>query len=950
MIWIVLLSLPPLAGALAYGRAPLFAWLAAGLAWLLAVGWTGGWGFGWTLLAMLAFGGAMAVFLVDSVRRSRVTAPIFRAFRAALPTMSQTERDALEAGTVWWEGELFAGRPDWNKLRAYPWPRLTPEEQAFLDNETDELCRLTRDWECTQHGDMPAEVWQYIKAKGFLGMIIPKEYGGKGFSAFAHSQVVTKLSTRSSAPAVSVMVPNSLGPAELLLHYGTPEQKQHYLPRLARGEDIPAFALTSPWAGSDAASIPDAGVVCRGVWQGEEVLGMRVSFDKRYITLAPVCTVFGLAFHLYDPERLLGGEEVLGITCALIPHDHPGVDIGRRHFPLNAVWMNGPVRGKDVFVPLEFIIGGPTMAGQGWRMLMECLAAGRSISLPGSNTGMQKMVARAVGAYARVRYQFKTAIGRFEGVEEALTRIGANTYLSDAARVMTAGAIDLGEKPSVVSAIVKYHVTERARQTVNDGMDVVGGKGICLGPQNFLGRAYQQIPVGITVEGANILTRSLILFGQGAIRCHPYVLKEMHAAQTGDLDAFDRALTRIGANTYLSDAARVMTAGAIDLGEKPSVVSAIVKYHVTERARQTVNDGMDVVGGKGICLGPQNFLGRAYQQIPVGITVEGANILTRSLILFGQGAIRCHPYVLKEMHAAQTGDLDAFDRALWGHVGFTVSNAARALIMGLTGSHFVAVPEGVAAETRRYYQQLTRFSAAFAFIADISMGTMGGALKRKEKLSARLGDILSLMYLATATLKRFEAEGRQSADAPLMHWAIWDCMFRIQQAFEGVIANFPNKLFAFVLRHVVVFPLGRPYVVPSDRLGHEVAALLLEPSPTRDRLTADVHLPTDVEEPVGALEAALAATLAAEPVEAKLREARRQGRFDPKILASGDVDEIWRMARQAGVISEQDYALVERRNQLRDKVIRVDDFPYDLGLKAAVQAMPERSPAQQAAA
>ena len=828
MIWLLLVSLPPLAGALAYGRAPLFAWLGLGLAWLAAVGWAAGWGFGWTVLALLAYGGALGAMMNEGMRLKRITGPIFKAFRAVLPTMSQTEKDALEAGTVWWEGELFAGKPDWNKLQSYPWPKLNAEEQSFLDNETDELCRLTDDWDCTQKGDMPAEVWQYIKDKGFLGMIIPKEYGGKGFSAFAHSQVVTKLSTRSSAPAVTVMVPNSLGPAELLLHYGTPELKQHYLPRLATGEEIPAFALTSPWAGSDAASIPDAGVVSKGMWNGEEVLGMRVSFDKRYITLAPVCTVFGLAFHLYDPDRLLGGEEVLGITCALIPHDHPGVDIGHRHFPLNAVWMNGPVRGKDVFVPLEFIIGGPKMAGQGWRMLMECLAAGRSISLPGSNTGMQKMTARAVGAYARVRYQFKTAIGRFEGVEEALTRIGANTYLCDAARVMTAGAIDLGEKPSVVSAIVKYHVTERARQTVNDGMDVIGGKGICLGPQNFLGRAYQQIPVGITVEGANILTRSLILFGQGAIRCHPYVLKEMHAAQRGDLKAFDKAL--------------------------------------------------------------------------------------------------------------------------WGHVGFTVSNAARALVMGLTGSHFVGVPDTVAPETRRYYQQLTRFSAAFAFIADISMGTMGGALKRKEKLSARLGDILSLMYLASATLRRYEAEGRQAADAPLMHWAIWDCMFRIQQAFEGVIANFPNRFFAFLLHRVVVFPLGRPYVVPSDKLGHQVAALLLEPSPTRDRLTSDVHLPTDVEEPVGALEAALVATIDAERIEAKLKEARREGRFDPRILASGDVDEIWRIALHAGVIDEREYAIIERRNMLRDKVIRVDDFKYDFGLKAAMRKVPSHSPAREGAA
>lgn len=814
MIWWLIALLPPLAGALAYGRAPFFAWAGTGLVWLAAFAWLAGWSpvLAGTVLAVYA--ALVGVFLIRPLRRAVVTAPVFRAFRGALPSMSQTERDALEAGTVWWEGELFAGKPDWTKLLSYPWPKLTAEERAFLDDETSELCRLTDDWKATQRQDLSPEAWQYIKDKGFLGMIIPKEYGGKGFSAFAHSQVVTKLSTRSSAPAVTVMVPNSLGPAELLLHYGTPEQKAHYLPRLATGQDIPAFALTSPWAGSDAASIPDAGVVCKGSWQGRDVLGMRVSFDKRYITLAPVCTVFGLAFRLYDPDGLLGTNPDLGITCALVPHDHPGVEIGRRHLPLNAVWMNGPIRGRDVFMPLDFIIGGPEMAGQGWRMLMQCLAAGRSISLPGSNTGMQKMTARAVGAYARVRYQFKTAIGRFEGVEEALTRIGANTYLSDAARVMTAGAIDLGEKPSVVSAIVKYHVTERARQTVNDGMDVVGGKGICLGPQNMLGRAYQQIPVGITVEGANILTRSLILFGQGAIRCHPHVLDEMHAAQRNDIDTFDKAF--------------------------------------------------------------------------------------------------------------------------WGHIGYTVSNAVRALVMGITGSHFVGVPQDIAPETRRYYQQLTRFSAAFAFLADISMGTMGGALKRKEKLSARLGDILSLMYLASATLRRYEAEGRQAADAPLMHWAIWDCMFKAQNAFEGVIANFPHKFFATLLRRVVVFPLGRPYVVPSDQLGHEVARLLIGPSETRDRLTSDVYLPTDVEEPAGALEAALLATVEAEPIEAKVRQAQKQGRFDPGLLIGGGVDAPWRRALEAGVITAEEFAVLARRGELRDKVIRVDDFPYDFGLRAAL--------------
>ena len=813
MIWYVA-ALAPLMVALAYRRAPLFLWAVVGVLWLAGLALAGGWGAAPTLLAMLVYAALCAVFLLDPLRKRHLTARILKAFRAALPSMSQTEKDALEAGTVWWEGELFAGRPDWRRMLATPWPKLTDAEQRFLDVDTSELCRLTDEWSASQKQDLPIAVWDYIKRQGFLGMIIPTEYGGKGFSAFAHSQVVTKLSTRSSAAAVTVMVPNSLGPAELLLHYGTEAQKNHYLPRLAQGQEIPAFALTSPWAGSDAASIPDAGVVCMGEWQGKQVLGVRVSFDKRYITLAPVCTVFGLAFRLFDPDHLLGETEDVGITVALVPWNHPGVDIGRRHFPLNAIWMNGPIRGSDVFMPLDFIIGGPQMAGQGWRMLMESLAAGRSISLPGSNTGMQKLTARAVGGYARVRYQFKTAIGKFEGVEEALTRIGANTYLSDAARIFTAGAVDAGEKPSVVSAIAKYHVTERARQTVNDGMDVIGGKGICLGPQNFLGRAYQQIPVGITVEGANILTRSLILFGQGAIRCHPYVLKEMHAAQDNDLDAFDAAL--------------------------------------------------------------------------------------------------------------------------WGHVGYTVNNAARALVMGITGSHFVKVPDGVAPETRRYYQQLTRYSAAFAFLSDISMGTMGGALKRKEKLSARLGDILSLMYLVSATLRRYEAEGQQAADAPLMHWAVWDAMFKIQNAFEGAIANFPNTWFAALLRHLVVFPLGRPYVVPSDALGHEVARLLITPSPTRDRLVADSYVPDDLEDPVAAIEAALVATIEAEPIETRVRQAVKSGDFDPGLLVGGGVDALYVKAHEAGVISDTELAQIQRKGALRDKVIRVDDFEYDFGLRAAL--------------
>ena len=763
------------------------------------------------LIVVLAGIGSGLVLFFPPLRRALLTHAIFKTYKGILPQMSETERDALEAGTVWWEGELFQGNPDWKKLLAYPVPKLTDEEQSFMDHETEQVCALVNDWNVTSDlHDMTPETWRYIKEKGFLGMIIPKAYGGLGFSAYAHSQIVTKLSTRCSALSVTVMVPNSLGPAELLMHYGTEEQKNHYLPRLAKGLDIPAFALTSPWAGSDAASIPDHGIVCKGRWQGEEVLGMRVTWDKRYATLAPVCTVLGLAFRLYDPDGLLGDKKDLGITCALVPRDTPGADFGRRHFPLNAMFMNGPSRGKDVFMPIDYIIGGPKMAGKGWRMLMECLAAGRSISLPSCHAGMAQMTARAVGGYARVRSQFKMAVGRFEGIEEPLTRIGAYTYMMDAVRKMTAGAIDLGEKPSVASAIAKYHVTERARQVVNDGMDIIGGKGICLGPSNFLGRAYQQLPVGITVEGANILTRSLILFGQGAIRCHPYVLKEMQAAHNPD--------------------------------------------------------------GK-------------------------------------QGLVD-------------------FDKALFGHIAFTIRHCLLAFRNGLTGSHFVSVPANVAPETRRYYQQLTRFSSAFAFLADISMLVMGGDLKRREKLSARLGDILSMMYLCSATLKRYESEGRQADDAPLMHWAIWDAMYKTQMAFDGVIANFPNRFIGrFLFR--TIFPLGHPYDVPSDKIGHQVAKLMISPSASRDRLTAETYLPKVESESVGAIELALKATIDAEPIEARIRAAEKEGVFNS--IPDANVRDIAQVAFALGVVTAEEYALLKRRNHLRDIVIRVDDFPFDLG-------------------
>jgi acyl-CoA dehydrogenase len=759
------------------------------------------------------FAAAAVVLFVPPLRRMLISDRVLVGFRKVMPPMSDTEREAIEAGTVWWDAELFSGKPNWARLLAVPKPQLTVEEQHFLDHDVEELCAMVTDWETTNvYKDLPPAVWQFIKDRGFLGMGIPKEYGGKGFSAYAHSQAMTKLSTRSGTVSVTVMVPNSLGPGELLMHYGTDAQKRHYLPRLAKGLDIPCFALTNPHAGSDAAAIPDFGIVCHGEHEGKRVLGLRVTWDKRYITLGPVATLLGLAFRAYDPDHLLGDKSDLGITCALIPTSHPGVQIGRRHMPLNMVFQNGPNWGKDVFIPMDWVIGGQPMLGKGWRMLMECLAAGRGISLPATGTGMSKLAVRATGAYARVRQQFKLPIGVFEGIEEPLARMGGNLYMMDATRVLTAQAVDIGEKPAVLSGITKLHLTERARVVVNDAMDIAGGKGICMGPSNFIASAYMSLPVAITVEGANILTRSLIVFGQGAIRCHPFVLKEISATRNAD-----RALAR-----------------------------------------------------------------------------------------------------------------RAFDRLLFGHLRFTFSSLARTLVMGLTGSHFVRVPDDVAPETHRYYQQLTRFSAALAFLADVSMGTLGGALKRKEKLSARLGDILSMLYLCSATLKRFEAEGRKAEDAPLMHWAIWDAMFKAQNAFEGVISNFPNRAIAELMWRVV-FPLGRPYEVPSDDLGHQVARLLIAPSETRDRLTAGAYLPTSGDEPLAQIERALAAVIAAEPVEAKIKAAVRAGTFDAKLAPGEETDTLAARAVAANVITAGEAETLGAARELTERVIRVDDFAQDLG-------------------
>ncbi|HUQ29328.1 MAG TPA: acyl-CoA dehydrogenase [Usitatibacter sp.] len=750
----------------------------------------------------IAVGVFAAISIVTPLRRAIVSGPIFGIYKRILPQISQTEQEALDAGSIWWDADLFTGKPDWKKMLAYPQARLSAEEQAFLDGPVEELCGMLNEWDIThQRMDLPPEAWKFIREKGFLGIIIPKSYGGLGFSAFAHSEIVTKISTRSGTAAVTVMVPNSLGPGELVLHYGTEEQKNHYLPRLAKGLEIPCFALTNPDAGSDAGAIPDFGIVCKGMHEGREVLGVRLTWEKRYITLGPVATILGLAFKLFDPDKLLGDKEECGITLALIPTTHKGVNIGRRHIPLSAAFQNGPNSGKDVFIPMSWIIGGEAMVGKGWRMLVECLAAGRSISLPSMSMAAGKMGSRATGAYARIRYQFKMPIGKFEGVEEPLARIGANTYMMDATRRMTLAALDLGEKPSVISAICKYHMTERMRQILNDAMDIHGGKGVMMGPNNYLGRAYETIPIAITVEGANILTRSMIIFGQGAIRCHPFVLKEIAAA--------------------------------------------------------------------------------------------GAN------------------------------DLGAFDRALWGHMSFTISNAARALWLGITGGEGVPVPG--APETRRYMQMMTRFSSAFALLSDISMFVIGGSLKRREKISGRLGDILSMLYIASATVKRFHDEGRQKEDLPLLTWAMYDCFFKIQVAIDGVLDNFPNRFIAACLR-LLVFPKGLTLNAPFDKVGAKVAAILLTPGAARDRLTAGGYVPRREDDVIGRLEFAMEAVIKADPIEAKVRAASKEGKLPQKSLVERRA-----AAVAQGIITQQELDHLVYTDRLRRDVVKVDDFDAELG-------------------
>jgi acyl-CoA dehydrogenase len=746
------------------------------------------------------------------IRARIVTKPILSWYKKLLPPISPTERDAIAAGTVWWDAELFSGKPNWKKLRDYAPPLLTQEEQAFLDGPVEKLCAMLDDWNFRRTGDLPEHVWAYIRDNGFMGMIVPKEHGGLGFSALMHSSVVMKIATRSPSAAVTVMVPNSLGPAELLHRYGTKEQQHHYLPRLARGQEIPCFALTGPEAGSDAASIPDKGIVCYGEHKGQRVLGMRVTWNKRYITLAPIATLLGLAFKLYDPERLLGGKDDIGITLALVPTNTPGVQIGRRHFPADQAFMNGPTQGRDVFIPMDYVIGGKERVGQGWRMLMDCLAAGRVISLPALGTGAAMFCARYAGAYARIRRQFGLPIGKFEGIEAPLARIAGFAYALNAARKLTAATLDRGEQPSVLSAILKYHATDRMRTAVIDTLDIHGGRGICDGPRNYIYGTYMSVPVAITVEGANILTRSLMIFGQGAIRCHPYLLKEMEAANHPD-------------------------------------------------------------------------------------PAEG---------------------------------LAAFDKALFAHVYSAASNVIRAFWHNLTGGAFASSP--VPRHLAQYYRGLHVAAVTFAAVSDLAMGTLGGEMKRREGLSARLGDALSELYLMSCVLKRFEDEGSQEADLPLVEWNFRSSMHAIQTSLDGVLQNLPNRPVAWMLR-LIAFPWGRRRRPPGDSLAHRVASLILSPSDTRERLTLGIHINHATGDATGRMENAFAAAVQRDAIEEKIRKAGHVGR-----KALSDLPELVR----AGAITQAEADSLVTANAIVREAIDVDDFdPAELfaGLAGAERSV-----------
>jgi len=793
MQWLILFGLIlGLLFGLVYLRLSLWLWT-AGVASILAI-LTFTCLIGTTLATVLwlVFAITMIPLHSKTLRMHWLITPLFQFMKKALPPISESEKAAMASGTVGWDAELFSGNPDWQKLFDIPKNSLTDDEQNFLDNDVETLCSMLDDWDITHNrNDLSPEVWDYLKSHRFFGMIIPKEHGGLNFSAYAHSQVVQKVASRSLTAAVTVMVPNSLGPAELLLSYGTQEQQNYYLPRLASGQEVPCFALTSPVAGSDAGSMTDVGVVCKGEYEGQEVLGFRVTWEKRYITLGPVATLLGLAFHAYDPDGLLGDTEDLGISCALIPTSTKGVKIGRRHYPLNSAFMNGPNSGKDVFIPMDWMIGGQDYIGQGWQMLVERLAVGRGISLPSLSVGAGKLVSQTTGAYARVRHQFGLPVGKFEGVQEAMGRIGGMTYMMDATRCLTLSMLDRGERPAVITAIVKYYLTEGMRQVVDDGMDVHGGRGICMGPSNYMARMYQTVPVGITVEGANILTRNMIIFGQGSVRCHPWIQKEMQALESDDEQVFD------------------------------------------------------------------------------GLVLQ--------------------------------------------HAAHLLRNVARSMLYALSLGRLASSP--VQGEMAVYYRQLAQFSAAFAVVSDVALMLLGGALKRKESLSARFADALGYMYMCSAVLKHFEDENRPASDSVAVHWACQHALFQVQEALHGIIRHFPMRLARWKMM-AWVFPLGRRLHQPSDTLTHHIAAQLQQDDATRKRWISGVYISDSASDITGRLEYAMKLVIKTEPIEQRLRAVGMR-------IKSDNLQSLC----DEGLIDQKELSLLKRKEKAVRKAINVDDFP-----------------------
>lgn len=751
------------------------------------------------------------IAIVGNVKfiRALLFKPIYNAAKKVLPSISETEALALNAGDSWWEKDVFQGQPDYDKLHSLRNFQLTDEEQQFLDNETTQLCQMVDDWKITHEDrDLPANVWNFIREKGFFGLVIKKEYGGKGFSAAAHSEVVLCLATRSTSVGVTVMVPNSLGPGELLYHYGTEEQKNYYLPRLAIGEEIPCFALTGPTAGSDATSIPDSGIVCMGEYNGKHCLGIRLTeVNKRYITLAPVATLVGLAFNLKDPDGLLQGKGRTGITCALLPHDHKGLEIGKRLLPLNQAFMNGTVRVADSFIPIEWVIGGQQMCGEGWRMLVECLSIGRSISLPTCATANALMSIVTTSAYSLVREQFKVPIASFEGVEEGLAKMAGTTYMMNATRHLTVAAVDAGVKPSVASAIVKYHLTEEGRKVMNWAMDIHAGRAIIMGPSNYLARTYQGTPVAITVEGANIMTRNLLIFGQGVMRCHPYL--------------------------------------------------------------RTIYESL---------MGKDGF--------------------------------------------------NDFDAAIMGNIGYSVQNRVRGVFHGFTAGAFAAGYSS--SRYNSYYKSLTRLSSAYAFVGDASIAILNGSLKVRERLSARLGDVMSYLYMASGVLKYAKNRGEITDDELYVQWAIEYCLFSAQNALFDTLDNFPTRKIATVMKFIL-FPYGKPFKAPNDKLEHALTKELMADGNTRKEFKQYIPMQMNMSDVLGRMELTYQTVLSASPIKAKIMRAVKTKQL-PKVSVLKNMTK----ALELAVITQAEYEILEKAYDYVSQVIQVDEFDdYELGPKNA---------------